>query len=69
MTGATISIDCGECVLQGTAACDDCLVTFVLDRDPDDAVVIDTDEHRALRSLSRVGLVPAIRHRARARSG
>lgn len=69
MTGATISIDCGECVLRETDACDDCLVSFVLGRDPDDAVVIDADEQRALRSLSRVGLVPAIRHTSKARSG
>jgi hypothetical protein len=69
MTGATISIDCGQCVLQDTDACDDCLVSFVLGRDPDDAVVFDADEARALRSLSRAGLVPTIRHVRRAESG
>ena len=69
MTSATISIDCGDCVLQGTDACEDCLVSFVLGREPDDAVVIDADEQRALRSLSRVGLVPTIRHASRATSG
>jgi len=69
MCGPTISIDCGDCVMQGTEACDDCLVSFVLGRDADDAVVIDADEERALRSLSRAGLVPAIRHVSRAGSG
>ena len=69
MTGATISIDCGQCVLQGTDACDDCLVSFVLGRDPDDAVVFDAEEARAMRSLSRAGLVPTIRHTRRAEGG
>jgi len=69
MTGATISIDCGDCLLQASDACDDCLVSFVLGRDPDDAVVIDADEARAVRSLARVGLVPAIRHVPRAEGG
>jgi len=69
MTGATISIDCADCTLQGTDACDDCLVSFVLGRDPDDAVVIDAEEARAVRSLSRVGLLPAIRHVPRTRGG
>jgi len=69
MSGATISIDCGDCALEGTDACDDCLVSFVLGRDPDDAVVIDADEERALRSLSRAGLVPSMRHTLRAESG
>jgi hypothetical protein len=64
MTGAAIAIDCAECALQGTKACDDCLVTFVLGREPEDAVVIDVDEERALRALARAGLVPAIRHTA-----
>jgi len=69
MTGTTISIDCADCVLQGSDACEDCLVSFVLGREPDDAVVIDADEARALRSLSRAGLVPTIRHLPRAQGG
>ena len=69
MTGATISIDCSDCALQGTDACEDCLVSFVLDREPDDAVVIDAEEARALRALNRAGLVPTIRHLPRAQGG
>ncbi len=61
-TGATLCIDCDDCALQGTTACDDCLVTFVLGREPDDAVVVDADEARALRMLTRAGLVPDLRH-------
>jgi hypothetical protein len=58
----TICIDCDECSLQGTEACDDCLVSFVLGRDPNDAIVIDATEARALRLLSGAGLVPGLRH-------
>jgi hypothetical protein len=53
-----VTIDCGDCVLQHTNACKGCLVSFVLDREPGDAVVIDLEEARALRLLNRAGLVP-----------
>ncbi|MGH9047691.1 MAG: hypothetical protein ACRDVW_10320 [Acidimicrobiales bacterium] len=66
MSGPTITIDCEECTLQHTSACDDCLVSFLLDRDPDDAVVIDAAEARAVRLLERAGLVPNLRFDAKA---
>jgi hypothetical protein len=56
-----ISISCDECTLQRTSACEDCLVSFVLDREPDDAVVIDAEEARAVRMLARGGLLPRLR--------
>jgi len=59
------SIDCGECVMAGTAACDDCVVTFVCGRRPGEALVIDVEEERAVRLLASAGLVPALRHRRR----
>lgn len=62
--GDVISISCEDCELRGGDACDDCLVSFVLSRDPDDAVVIDVSEARALRMLSGAGLVPRLRHSA-----
>ena len=37
-------------------------MSFVLGRDPDDAVVVDVEEARAMRMLSRAGLVPVLRH-------
>ena len=61
-----LTIDCDCCALQGTAACDDCVVTFLLGREPDDAVVIDADEARAIRMLERAGLVPTLRFSSRA---
>jgi hypothetical protein len=51
--------------MQHTSACDDCVVTFICDRGPDDAVVIDADEARAVRLLSQAGLVPGLRHSQR----
>ena len=44
------------------AMCDDCVVTFLVDRQPEDAVVVDADEARAVRLLERAGLVPGVRH-------
>jgi hypothetical protein len=62
----SLTIDCDCCSLQGTNACDDCVVSFLLDREPDDAVVIDVDEARAMRMLERAGLVPTLRFNSRA---
>ena len=61
-TNSTMSISCDDCQLRDTDACGDCLVSFVLGRDPDDAVVVDVEEARAIRLLSGAGLVPALRH-------
>jgi hypothetical protein len=60
-----LTIDCGDCVMTGTSACDDCIVSFIVFREPGDALVIDADEERALRSLSDGGLVPRLRHESR----
>ncbi len=64
--GATVTIDCDCCALRSTNACDDCVVSFLLEREPEDAVVIDADEARAMRMLERAGLVPTLRFSARA---
>jgi hypothetical protein len=61
-----INIDCDSCSLQHTDACDDCMVSFLLDREPEDAVVIDADEARAMRMLEKAGLVPSLRFTRRA---
>ena len=61
----TLHIDCAECAMRDSTACDDCLVTFIAGREPDDALVIDVAEARAVRLLSRAGLIPQIRHQPR----
>jgi hypothetical protein len=59
-------IDCDECRMQHTSACEDCVVTFVVNREPGDAVVIDSEEERAVRLLANAGLLPRLRHERRA---
>ncbi len=61
----SLTIDCDDCVMQGTSVCQDCVVTFLCEHDPDEAVVIDADEARAVRLLSSAGLVPGLRHQRR----
>ena len=56
-------IDCDDCIGPSVGACDDCVVTFLCERDPDDAIVIDVAEERALRLLAEADLVPRLRHR------
>jgi hypothetical protein len=60
-----LRIDCDECVMQHTEVCADCVVTFLCSREPDEAVVIDVSEVRALRLLGDAGLAPRLRHRRR----
>ena len=55
-------IDCDECAMQHTEVCEDCVVTFLCNREPDDAVVIDVEEVRAVKALQDAGLVPELRH-------
>ena len=60
MDGVSV-ISCDECVMQHTDACDDCVVTFICNREPDEAVIIDAAEARAVRMLGEAGLVPRLR--------
>ncbi|WP_116998476.1 hypothetical protein [Desertimonas flava] len=59
-------ISCDDCVMQDSAACGDCVVTFLLDHDRPErrgAVVLDMPTVRAVRLLADAGLVPDLRHR------
>ena len=56
-----LTIDCEECVMEGTGACDDCVVSYIVGREPGEAVVIDAEEERAVRLLAGAGLVPTLR--------
>ncbi len=69
----SIIIDCDECVMRATAACTDCVVTFICDRTDDSAlgvtataIVFDLAEQRAVRWFAEAGMVPTLRHRAEA---
>ncbi len=58
----TLTISCEDCRMRDTSACDGCVVSFICGREPDDAVIIDAAEERAVRLLGRSGLVPPLRH-------
>lgn len=66
MNAPTLTIDCDRCSLQGTDSCGDCVVSYLLGREPEDAVVIDAGEARAMRMLVRAGMVPTLRFDGRA---
>ncbi len=51
-------IDCDDCAMRGTSACDDCVVTFLVGDRPVDL----TDaQAEAIHNLSEAGLVPDLR--------
>ncbi len=52
--------------MRDTPTCDDCIVTFLCPGEPEQAVVIDVVEVRALRLLAESGLAPPLRHRRHA---
>ncbi len=60
-----LRIDCAECVLEGTSACVDCVVTWLVGHEPGAAVVVDAAEVRTLGALARGGLAPVLRLRRR----
>jgi hypothetical protein len=60
-----MEINCDDCVMQHSDACDDCVVSFIVGREPGEAIVIDVEEERAVRMLSAAGLVPELRHQRR----
>ena len=60
-TDQVLTIDCDECAMQHTSACDDCVVTFLCTPRTEQAVVIDVAEARALRLLAESGLAPPLR--------
>lgn len=61
--GGSLSISCDDCSMQCTSACDDCVVTFLVGQDDDEALVLDLDQARAVRLLGKAGLVPDLKYR------
>ena len=71
-----VSISCDGCAMTGSTACDDCIVTFLVDRgttesdgpvqgvDGGDApgVALDASEARAVQLFQAAGLAPHLRH-------
>ena len=48
--------------MKDSNICAECVVTFICNREPGEALVIDLEEERALRLLNKNGLVPPLRH-------
>ena len=69
----TVIIDCDECVMQATSACEDCIVPVLLGRAPSGAVPgrveLDEDEQTALTNLADAGMVAPLRLVRRAPEG
>ena len=58
-------IDCDECVMQHTAACEDCVVTFLCggpSESPSTIVSLDAREVASLGVFQRAGLAPRLRY-------
>ncbi len=51
-------IDCAQCAMQHTSACDDCVVSVLFQVGPVD---LSEDEVAALDNLAENGLVPRLR--------
>jgi hypothetical protein len=51
-------IDCESCAMRETAACDDCVVTYLLDEAPVD---LTEAESSALANLAEHGLAPPLK--------
>ncbi len=66
MEGMTLTIDCDDCWEKPSSVWKDCALTWSVGQDAGDALVIHAAEERAVRLLSRAGLVPRLRHEARA---
>ena len=65
MATDSITIDCDTCIMKDTDACSDCVVTYLCEREPETAVVIDLADFRAMKALADAGLVPELRHTTR----
>jgi hypothetical protein len=67
-TDRVFTISCDECAMQRTTACNDCVVTYLLDgerpRAPDhgDELVLDPDQVRVVQLFGAAGMVPRLRY-------
>ncbi len=57
------TISCDSCVMDGSAACAECVVTHLLAPARREPVVFTDDELRAVQLLAAAGLVPTLKHR------
>lgn len=65
--GPGLTISCDNCSMQCSAACDDCVVTFLLrdgaDHHEHETLVLDLEQARVVRMFGNAGLVPDLKFR------
>ena len=66
MNDVELSISCHECVRRATPDCADCLVTFVLDDEPD-TLEMTADDVAVVKLFTAEGLVPTLKFRSAVR--
>jgi hypothetical protein len=59
----SLSISCDDCSMRCSAACDDCVVTFLVGQDTEESLILDLDQARVVRLLGKAGLVPDLKFR------
>lgn len=59
-------IDCTECESYQSAHCQDCFVMAVLNRKPDEPLVIEAGQEPAISRLQEAGLTPVLKFKRRA---
>jgi hypothetical protein len=64
-TERSLSISCDDCSMQCSAACSDCVVTFLLRDDAvePDTLVLSLEQARVVRMFGSAGLVPDLKYR------
>ncbi len=63
-TDRRLTISCDDCSMQCTAACGECVVTFVL-RDEvseHEPLILDIEQARVVRLFEKAGMVPDLKY-------
>jgi len=56
-----LTIDCKECVARHSDACSDCVVSYIVSKEPGQPNEFERGEANAMRLLADAGLVPGSR--------
>ena len=63
-TDRRLTISCDDCSMQCTAACSDCVVTFVLrdETTEHEPLTLDLEQARVVRLFEKAGMVPDLKY-------
>ncbi len=56
-----LTIDCDECSAQHTEVCAECVVSYIVSKEPGRPIELERGEANAVRLLADAGLVPGSR--------